>query len=149
MGRSAPRLRCKFSGRAVWVFILAVHVVIIGSGRGWADPAEKDLQLEVFINGAPAHMISTFVQFADGTIGAAASEIEELGLRAPHGHAAGDIVQLDQIPSLKYEYVERSQQILITVADADRIPRAFDLRGGSGTKAPRRKRAGARLSTTI
>lgn len=137
MGRSAPRLRCKFSGSAVWVFILAVHVLVAGSEQGRADPAEKNLQLEVFVNGAPAHMISSFVQFSDGTIGAAASEIEELGLRAPRGRAGGDVVRLDQIPTLKYQYVERSQKILITIADADRIPRAFDLREGSPAKAPR------------
>ncbi len=81
-------------------------------------------------------MISSFVRFADGKIGAAQKELEELGLRTPSQLSATEIVRLDEIPTLKYEYVEASQKILIMVSDSERIPHAFDLRGNSPAKAP-------------
>jgi outer membrane usher protein len=98
--------------------------VFFGLKASHADQMQENLQLEVFINGVPANMISSFVRFADGKIGAAQSELEELGLRTPSQRAATELVRLDEIPTLKYEYVEQAQKMLITVDDSARIPHA-------------------------
>ena len=104
--------------------------------RPKADQVQEKLQLEVYINGVPANMISSFVRLANGRMGAAQSELEELGLRTPSQRSAAEVIPLDEIPTLKYEYVERSQRILITISDSYRIPHAFDLRSNSLARAP-------------
>jgi len=108
----------------------------LGSDRSHADPGQESLQLEVFINGAPANMISAFVRFTDGRIGAKRSELEELGFRIEARYQEEEIVVLENIPTLRYAYVERLQRILIVVGDRSRIPHAFDLHDSSPAKAP-------------
>jgi outer membrane usher protein len=121
------------------VFVLALILplcTVFEVRRSQADQQPVNLQLEVFINGVPAHMISSFMQFSGGKIGAQESELEELGLRTGLNRSAGDLVLLDEIHTLKYEYIERLQQILITVSDEYRITRVFDLNQNSPAKAP-------------
>ena len=136
MGPSVLWLHCKFGGRAHLVFALTVLLGVgFGPERLRAEPVQRNLQLEVFINGAPANMISSFVQFPNGTIGALPSELEELGLRTGLRPSATEVILLDEIPTLKYEYVERAQKILITIDDAYRRPQAYDLRRNAVPRA--------------
>jgi len=131
-----PLLNCKFGGKERVVFVLAVVLGAVFGPEGLrANPEQKNLQLEVFINGAPAHMISSFVLFPDGTVGAAPSELEELGLHTGLRRSANEVILLDEIPTLKYEYVERTQKILITIDDAHREARIFNLRRDAGPRA--------------
>jgi outer membrane usher protein len=91
-----------------------------------AAEEQKNLQLEVIINDLPANMIGSFVLFPDNRIGTTRNELEELGLRI-NARFPQDIVMLDDIPRLKYQYDERAQKIRITVDNADRQGRTFDL----------------------
>lgn len=132
-----PQLRCSFGGRTLLVLALIFPLnTLLGSDRCYANQGEESLQLEVFINGVPANMISAFVRFTDGKIGAKRSELEELGLRIEVKYLEEDIVLLEDIPTLRYAYVERLQRILIVVGDRSRIPHAFDLHDSSAVKAP-------------
>lgn len=130
-------LHCKFGGSARSVFALAVMLGVgFGPERSRAGAVQPNLQLEVFVNGAPANMVSSFILFSNGTIGALPSELEELGLRTGLRRSATEIILLDEIPTLKYEYVERAQKLLITVDDAYRRSHVYDLRHNSAPRAP-------------
>src|SRR6266550_2486199 len=111
-------------GRAFLVVVLGVVLgVAIGAGgaRAGADqPGEqKNLQLEVIINGVPANMIGGFVLFGGNRLGATRNELQELGLRI-QSRFPQEIVMLDDIPGLKYEYEERTQKISMTVENGAR-----------------------------
>lgn len=123
-------------GRAIVILALIFPLcTVFTTAQSHADQQAQNLQLEVFINGAPANMISSFIEYSGGKIGAQASELEELGLRTGVKRSA-DIVMLDEIVTLKYQYVERLQRIFITVSDQYRIAHAFDLQQDSLAKAP-------------
>jgi outer membrane usher protein len=92
---------------------------------------QKNLQLEVFINDIPANTIGSFVLFPDNRIGTTRNELEEIGLRIS-ARFPQDIVMLDDIPRLKYQYEERTQKIRITIDDAYRQGRVFDLSEAGG-----------------
>ena len=81
--------------------------------------------------------------FGGNRIGATRNELEELGLRIGARRFPQDIVMLDDIP-VKYQYDERTQKIRITVDNADRQGRAFDLSGNAPAASRRRKATGAR-----
>jgi len=116
--------------RSFFVSSLSVMLgVAIGAERSRASQQQKNLQLEVFINEVPANMIGSFVLFDDNRVGATRNELEELGLRIDARRFPQDIVLLDDIPRLKYRYEERTQKIRITVDNADRVGRTFDLSG--------------------
>jgi outer membrane usher protein len=94
------------------------------------------LQLEVIINDVPAKVIGSFTQFADGRIGATAEELESLGLLPGRDRRSSEIVMLDQISTLRYEYQERTQRILINVSDAGRKPQVLDLSNRANARPP-------------
>lgn len=120
-------------GRNILVLILTVALgLVIGAGRLRAAEEQKNLQLEVVINNIPANVIGSFVLLPDNRIGTTRNELEELGLRIDARRFPQDIVMLDDIPRLKYQYEERTQKILITVDNADRQGRTFDLSGEAG-----------------
>ena len=82
-------------------------------------------------------MIGSFVRFGDNRIGATPDELESLGLRPGPGRSPSDIVLLDDIPTLQYEYDERTQRIFITVGDVSRKAQTFDLSGSSERRITR------------
>jgi outer membrane usher protein len=123
-------LRWKAGRRAAAFRALAlVFALIFGSGNLRAAPDQQHLQLDVIINGASIKMIGSFILFADRRIGTTPNELDELGLKVNRDQRAKSIVLLDEIPTLKYEYQERSQTIRIQVSDAYRKAQAFDLNG--------------------
>ena len=125
--------RCKFSRRALLLLALAA-TVDVAQRHGPLHAAEPQtiLQLAVVINGFPVNMISSFIMFPGGMIGATRSDLESLGLRSEAARAPADMVMLNEIPTLKYSYEERKQEIRITVDDAYLLPHVFDLHGTSG-----------------
>ena len=131
-------LSCPVDGRAYLVFALALILGVgFGAERLRAEQEQKNLQLDVIINNVPANTIGSFVLFDDKRIGATKNELEELGLRIGARRFPQDIVMLDDIPRLKYEYEERTQKIRITVEDTERQGRAFDLSGDASGRAAR------------
>jgi len=66
---------------------LAVSVVVLGLLSGRATAGGDDvcqLQLEVFINQTPTHLIGSFTLLAGGKIAVRRAEMEEIGLK-PRG----------------------------------------------------------------
>jgi outer membrane usher protein len=106
-----------------------------------AGQEQKNLQLEVFINNVPAGIIGSFVALDNNRLGTTRNELEEIGLRINPQRFPADIIVLDDIPSLKYEYEERTQRVRFTVDDAARVGRKFDLRDGASVGG-RRAQAG-------
>jgi hypothetical protein len=74
--------------------------LVLGDGVGVmlaAASEQKNLQLEVVINGVPAHMIGSFVLFDGKRIGATRNELEDVGLEIGQKRAPGDIVMLGRV----------------------------------------------------
>ena len=91
-----------------------------------------DLQLEVFINQAPTHLIGSFSQQVGHKIAARRAELEEIGLQ-PRGNASpDDMLVLDEMTGLSYRYDETRQQIFITAVDELRAAKVI-----TGSAAPK------------
>jgi len=91
-----------------------------------------DLQLEVFINQAPTHLIGAFEMLAGRKIAARRAELEEIGLK-PHGQTSADeMIVLDELVGLSYRYEEASQRIFITAVDELRVTK--ELTGSAAAK---------------
>ena len=106
-----------------------------------AGQEQRNLQLEVLINNMPVGVIGSFVLLDNNRLGTTRNELEEIGLRINPQRFPADIIVLDDIPSLKYEYEERTQRVRFTVNDAARVGRKFDLRDGASVGG-RRAQAG-------
>jgi outer membrane usher protein len=117
-------------GRSCAIVVCAALLgIVLGAGRSRASDEPKNLQLDVVINSVPAGMIGAFIRFDDGRIGGTIEELESLGLRPRQRRRPDEIIALDDIPTLQYQYDERGQRILITVEDIGRKPRSYDARG--------------------
>jgi outer membrane usher protein len=119
-------LRSIAAGRPLAGLVLAL---VLGFFSGRAVAAIGDvcqLQLEVFINQAPTHLIGSFTMVVGRKIAARRAELEEIGLQ-PRGDASPDeMVVLDELVGLSYRYDEASQQIFITVIDQLRATKKLD-----------------------
>jgi hypothetical protein len=74
------RFHLTFTGSTLFFLSISLGPLLFpAQARG--DQSSENLQLEVFINDAPTNMISSFVRFTDGGIGAKESDLEQLGLR--------------------------------------------------------------------
>lgn len=118
-------------GSAV-VSIAALLGMILYAGRARAGENQTNLQLDVVINSVPARTIGSFVRFDNGRIGGTLDELESLGLRPRRPLRPDEIIALDDIPTLKYRYEERTQRIFIIVDEAGRKPQLLDAGGSSG-----------------
>src|SRR2546423_1901234 len=108
---------------------LAVSVVVLGLLSGRATAVTDDmcqLQLEVFINQTPTHLIGAFTLLVGGKIAVRRAEMEEIGLK-PRGYASPDqMIVLDELAGLSYRYDEATQQLFITVGDELRAAKMLD-----------------------
>ena len=129
-----PSLSRRLVGNKAAALITAALLgMVFHAERLRAGEGQKNLQLEIVINSVPARMIGSFIRFDDGRIGGTIEELESIGLRSAQPHRPDDIIALDDIPTLKYEYEERTQRILITVDDIGRKPQSFDVRGNANS----------------
>jgi len=131
-----PRLPRLFGAKALLPLVLVQLAMFGGTGCLRAAEDLKNLQLEVIINGIPSKAIGSFTQFADGRLAATPHELGELGIDAGGRRFANELVQLDEIPSLRYQYEERTQKIAITIDNSQRKGRNYDLRAGSSANLP-------------
>jgi outer membrane usher protein len=132
-----PRLLRLFGAKALLPLILVPLAIFASTGCLRAAEDLKNLQLEVIINGIPSKTIGSFAQLADGRLAATTHELEELGIDAGSRRLANELVRLDDIPSLRYQYEERTQKIAITIDNSQRKGRNYDLRAGLSTNLPR------------
>jgi outer membrane usher protein len=112
---------------------------------------ERDLLLEVYINGTSTNLIGAFNQFPDGSLAATPKEVREIGLQ-PQDEAIGadGLLYLDRLPGVGYRIDERTQKLHITAPDALLTPYVIDVRGASGEAIPQPQRSlGAVVDYTL
>ncbi len=89
-----------------------------------ADPAliaaGAELQLEVTMNKVPLNVIGAFALLPDGKLGAARSELNELGIAVPGDGKPEDIIPLSSVPGLSYVYDDQAQTIEMEAAEGSR-----------------------------
>jgi outer membrane usher protein len=122
----------------LWV---AITGAVFWSDHSRADQQQKPLQLEVVINDTPIKMIASFVLIGQNRIGATPRELEEIGLRLGGSHNPDEIVMLDDIPTVSYDYQERIQTIRIRVDNRYRKGQTFDLSGTTAAPSARTQAA--------
>jgi outer membrane usher protein len=91
-----------------------------------ADGAVQQLQLEVFINGAPTNQIAAFESPDGQHVGAKPDELQALGLNLGKGRSATAIIMLDTIRGLTYRYEVQEQRIFLTINDGLRGTMSYD-----------------------
>ena len=94
---------------------------------GCTDATARMLFLEVFVNGAPMHLISEFREGADGTLCAEAQELRDSGI-LPDPVARHGLVPLDALPGLDWHLDEATQTIRFEAAAAVRAPYTLSAR---------------------
>ena len=124
-------------GTKALIALICILGLVASTGRLHAAEDQKNLQLEVIINGTPRNAIGSFVQLADGHMAATPNELAELGINAGERRFTNELVLLDDIPSLRYRYEERTQKIDITIDNSQRKGRNYDLRADSPANLPR------------
>jgi outer membrane usher protein len=122
--------------RAALIAGLAIVISALPRCPSPAAEPQTNLALDVTINGADLDVIGMFIELQDGRIGATRLELQSWGLRTNAASSKADPLMLNEIPTLKYLYDERSQRIFITVDDAYLLPDVFNLGSGSGAVHP-------------
>jgi outer membrane usher protein len=122
-------------------FLVAMAAAVVCLDQARADQELKNLQLDVVINDTPIKMIASFVLFGQNRIATTPEELEEIGLRVSGSHNPGELVLLDDIPTVSYDYLERIQTIRITVDNQYRKGQMFDLSGTTVLPAVRTQAA--------
>ena len=82
---------------------------------GLRGGAEATLQLEVFVNGRPRHVVAQFSRLPDGGLAATGKELREAGVLASGGETAQPLAA---IKGLRYRYDELRQAIFLELPDA-------------------------------
>lgn len=131
--------RSRFLPAASWLLLVGVSVVTPCAARAQQVPdasglsngvaiTARELQLEVFIDGAPIGLIGAFRQLTDGSLAATPEETRAIGLE-PRREAIGTdkLVHIDRLAGVQYRIDEASQRIFFTVAETARAPRVIDL----------------------
>ncbi len=122
-------------GRPLLALLTASACLVSSCNAVRAAEVLMRLQLDVVINGVPSQMIGSFVLFDDRRIGATANELRDVGLDIGPRRSPEDIVRLDDIPGVTYEYDEPKQAIRIAAPDALRKGQSFDV--GGAKESPR------------
>src|ERR1043166_516731 len=124
--------------RALIAACCSIGIGLVMASGGALAAGPTNLQLSVVIHGAAPNTTASFVQYDDGRIASTAAELTELGIRTPQTATGDALVRLDAIPTLTYKYDEPAQQISITIDNAQRIPREYNINGSDSeaTLAP-------------
>jgi outer membrane usher protein len=102
-----------------------------------AQAQERDLQLEVFINGASTGLVGAFKQNSDGSLTATPDEARAVGLKpSPEAIGADELVHLDRLPGVDYRLDDVGQRLFVTAPDAYRAPRIIDVSPRSTDQYP-------------
>ena len=97
------------------------------AGRAGAEDAGSPMQLEVVLNGNPTQLIGAFLQLDDKRIAARAQELKDVGVNPRERGESDNLVVLDDLPGLTYQYEESSQRISITAPDELLVTMEYDL----------------------
>lgn len=99
---------------------------------------DRDLYLEVFVNGEPTNLIGSFRQRADGTFAAAPEELKAVGIAPdPQAIGADGLVSLAGLAGMSFEYDEMAQTMRFTAADSARAAKVLSAKSQSGADEDR------------
>jgi outer membrane usher protein len=123
---------CLRLSRANALFVLALNIaaLLLTTVSPRADEAARPLQLEVYINGTPTHLIGSFIQLADRRIATKRAELSELGIKVPGSGDGDEQIVVNNLAGVSYRYDEPMQSIFFTLGDLQRVTQTYDLRGG-------------------
>ena len=88
-------------------------------------PKELEVQLDVSINGEPAHLIGAFNLVNESRLTTTRAELAELGIIAPGNGPAEERIELTSIPTLTYQFDPISQSIDLHINNSQRIKKIF------------------------
>lgn len=86
---------------------------------------DRPLQLDVFINSHPVHVLAAFIQSKDGRLRTTRSELEAIGIKPPSGTSE---VYLDQLPNVTFQVNDSSQSIHFLASDEQLLPRDYNMK---------------------
>ena len=129
-------MRFRTRGRRAWSIALALSCAVARAADvpdqlvSFGDLAERDVFLEVSINGANTSQLLRF-RDAQGRLSASADALRSVGIDVPgaEGAAGSPALRLDAIPGLRYSYNAATQSVNLMVPDALRTPYQLDMRG--------------------
>lgn len=112
---------------------------------------DRNLQLEVFINGASTNLIGAFRQLADGSLATTPEELLAVGLKPAEGALdGGGLIHLDRLTGISYRIDEAGQRLFVTAADEARPPHIINARPGPDEATPEPQRSyGGGLDYTL
>jgi len=93
-----------------------------------ADDAGRPMQLEVILNGTPTKLIGSFAMLEGNHLAATREELKGLGLDPRGSTSSGELVVLDQVFGLTYQYEEATQRVLITAPEEQLAVKEYNLR---------------------
>ena len=103
---------------------------------------DRNLQLEVFINGASTNLIGAFRQLADGSLATTPEELLAVGLKPAEGALdGGGLIHLDRLTGISYRIDEAGQRLFVTAADEARPPHIINARPGPDEATPEPQRS--------
>jgi outer membrane usher protein len=120
----------------------------------------QPLELEVFVNNRPTNLIASFTRHTDGRIFSSPGELKAIGLKSPATTQAmpaanavdadqQQIVPLDSLPGVTYDYDEQNQLIRIFAKPAAQQPVLINAAASLEVPQPTRPPWGTTLDYSI
>ncbi len=114
-----------------------------------AEETAHQLQLEVYLNGAPTRLIGSFIRLSGRQLAATRAELVELGIKVPGAGAGDERIVVNNLAGVSYRYDEPTQSIFFTLGDRQRVTQTYDLRSGPETPPAVRGDLGAVLNYNL
>ena len=123
-------LRPRISSERGWRLAALLFAFVLGSAAmpARADDAGRPMQLEVILNGNPTKLIGSFAMLEGNRLAATPQELKELGLDPRGKTSSGELVVLDQVFGLTYQYDEATQRVSITAPEEQLAVKEYNLR---------------------
>jgi outer membrane usher protein len=145
------RLRLRSPRVELLFFMLVLSLVALFPRPSSTAAAEepRQLQLEVYINDTPTHLIGAFTQLADRRIASRRTELTEMGIKVPGSGSGDDLIILDDMTGVEYRYDEPTQGIFFKLGDDRRVVKSYDAHGESEEVVPTRTDYGGVLNYAL
>lgn len=109
-----------------------------------SPPVDRQLHLEVIVNGKSTHLIGTFKQRTDGKLAVTPAEFTELGLQSDPDHAGADgLLDLERLSGITYRFDAVAQVIRFDVVQNRLLRRQYSAREEFSIEAVEPKNATA------
>jgi hypothetical protein len=112
--------------RALAVAAFAMMALRPGAGSAATEEGARPLQLDISIGGDKVGQVGSFLQLADGSIGAHRSELIEAGVKVPGSGPPDELIVLNELLGDRFKYDEPSQSIAFDLDNNQRVARTFD-----------------------